>query len=99
MAAAVVLFGCYNYGLYQWILSKHSFRDVWQPLISDWLLAITFLDMSVFSLLCLIWLYRDMSRQEISRVNKFFILFASLITGVVVLLLYLAFRKKASSAP
>jgi cbb3-type cytochrome oxidase subunit 3 len=90
---AVVLFVFYNYGLYQWIQSGHDFKDVWQATTSDWFLAITVLDMALFSLLCLIWLYRDMSKRNFSDGKKFLILLASLITGVVVLLAYLAFRK------
>jgi hypothetical protein len=90
---AVVLFAFYNYGLYQWIQSGHDFEDVWQATTSDWFLAITVFDMALFSLLCLIWLYRDMSKRNFSGGKKFLILFASLITGVVVLLAYLAFRK------
>ncbi len=91
--AALALFLFYNYGLYQWILSGHSFKDVWRAATADWFLAVTLLDMSLFSLLCLIWLYRDMDKRKFSGGKKFLIILATLITGVVVVLLYLAFRK------
>jgi hypothetical protein len=55
-------------------------------------LAITVLDMSLFSLLCLIWLYRDRHKRGFRGGKKFLFLFITLITGVVVPLLYLAFR-------
>lgn len=92
LVAAIALFLFYNYGLYQWLQSGHSFRDVWQAATSDWFLAITLLDMSLFSLLCFIWLYRDMDRRGFSGAKKFLVLFIALITGVVVPLAYLAFR-------
>lgn len=93
---AAALFVFYNYGLIQWIRSGHDFKDVWQATTSDWFLAITVLDMALFSLLCLIWLYRDMSKRSFTSRKKILILLAALITGVVVLLAYLAFRKEDS---
>lgn len=95
--AATALFLFYSYGLYQWILSGHRFGDVWQAATTDWFLAITVLDMSLFSLLCLVWLYRDMQKRKFSGGKMFLILFSMLIAGVVVPLLYLAFRKKPGS--
>jgi hypothetical protein len=92
IVAATGLFLFYNYGLYQWIQSGHNFNDVWRAATSDWFLAVTLLDMSLFSLLFLIWLYRDMERRNFSGGRKFLLLFITLITGVVVPLLYLAFR-------
>jgi len=89
---AIALFIFYSYGFVQWLQSGHDFGDVWQAATSDWFLAITVFDMALFSLLCLIWLYRDMSRRNFSGGKKFLILLASLITGVVVLFAYLAFR-------
>lgn len=92
--AATALFLFYIYGLYQWIRSGHSFGDVWQAITSDWFLVITVLDMSLFSLLCLLWLYRDMQKRKFSKGKTLLLLFGTLIVGVVVPLLYLAFRKK-----
>ena len=96
LTAAVLLFAFYNYGLYRWLQSGHDFADVWRAAISDWFLAITLLDMSIFSLLCLVWLWRDMRKQDWPLLRRLAILFLSLITGVVVLLVYLAFRKKTN---
>jgi len=90
----IALFAFYNYCLYQWLQSGHTFNDVWRATTSDWFLAITVFDMALFSLLCLIWLYRDMTRRRFAAGKKLLILLASLITGVVVLFLYLAFRKE-----
>jgi len=90
---AVSLYAGYVFAFYQWILSGHSFGDVWQAASSDWFLAVTLFDLSLFGLLCLIWLYRDMNRGDFSTSRKILILTAALIIGVVVLLLYLAFRK------
>ena len=92
--AAIALFLFYNYGLYRWLQSGHNFNDVWQAVRSDWFLAVTVLDLSLFTLLCLIWLYRDMSRRKLSGGKKFLLLLATLIAGVVVPLFYLAFRKE-----
>ncbi|HEY0041809.1 MAG TPA: hypothetical protein VGB71_14150 [Flavisolibacter sp.] len=89
----IALFALYVFCLYQWILSGHTFKDVWQAATSDWFLAVTIFDMAIFSLLCLIWLYRDMSRRGFSGGRKIMILLACLITGVVVVFLYLAFRR------
>jgi hypothetical protein len=94
---AVVLFAFYNYGLYQWILSGHRFKQVWQAATSDWFLSITIFDMSLFSLFCLIWLYRDMQKRQLPAGRRLSILLAALITGVVTLLLYLAFRKEENT--
>lgn len=94
ITVAVALFVFYSYGFVQWLQSGHSFTDVWKALTSDWFLAVTVLDLSLFGLLCLIWLYRDMQKQDISAAGKFFILLATLLAGVVVLLFYLAFRKQ-----
>jgi hypothetical protein len=99
LAAAVALFLFYNYGLFQWIQSGHGFKDVWRAATSDWLLAITLLDMGIFSLLCLIWLYRDMQGRRFAAGKIFLILFVTLITGVVVPLFYLAFRKAPGPLP
>ncbi len=96
--AAIALFLFYNYGLYKWIQSGHNFDDVWQTATSDWFLAVTILDMSIFSLLCLTWLYRDMTKRNYSAGKKFSILFVTLITGVVVPLLYLAFTSRRPSS-
>jgi len=71
---------------------------VWRAITSDWFLAVTVLDLSLFGLLCLLWLYRDMQKRNISVAGKFFILLATLLSGVVVVLFYLAFRKKDSTA-
>jgi hypothetical protein len=90
----IALFALYVFSLYQWILSRHTFHDVWQAATSDWFLAITIFDMAIFSLLCLIWLYRDMSRRGFGDGRKIMILIACLVTGVVVIFLYLAFRKR-----
>jgi hypothetical protein len=92
--AATALFLFYNYGLFQWIRSGHSFGDVWRAITADWFLAITVLDMSLFSLLCLLWLYSDMQKRKFGGGKMFLILFSTLIVGVVVPLLYLAFRKR-----
>ena len=92
LVAATLLFLFYNYGLYRWIQSGHSFSDVWQAATSDWFLAITLFDTSLFSLLCLIWLYRDMKQRGFSGGKMYPILFTALIIGVVVPLVYLAFR-------
>ena len=92
MLAAAALFLFYTYGFYQWLQSGHNFNDVWKAATSDWFLAVTVLDMSLFSLLCLVWFYRDMQRRGFGNGKKFLLLFLTLITGVVVLLLYLAFR-------
>lgn len=91
--AATALFIFYVYGFVQWLQSGHSFRDVWQAATSDWFLAVTVLDLSLFGLLCLIWLYRDMQRRNFTATSRFLILLATLLSGVVVVLLYLAFRK------
>lgn len=91
---AIALFIFYSYGFLQWLQSGHDFGDVWRAATSDWFLAVTVFDMALFSLLCLIWLYRDMSRRNFSGGKKFLILLASLMTGVMVLLAYLAFRKE-----
>ena len=90
---AVALFAFYTYGFFQWLQSGHSFKDVWQATTSDWFVAITVFDMSLFSLLCLIWLYRDMQKRKWSGGKRTLIILATLMTGVVTLLLYLAFRK------
>ena len=98
--AATALFLFYSYGFYQWLQSGHNFKDVWKAATADWLLAVTVLDMGLFSLLCLVWLYRDMQRQGFGNGKKFLLLFITLITGVVVPLLYLAFRPATKeSAP
>jgi hypothetical protein len=98
-AIAVALFLFYCYCLLQWIQSGHDFGDVWQAATSDWFLAVTLFDMSIFSLLVLIWMYRDMTRRDYSEGKKFLLLFVTLITGVVVPLLHLAFRKQKSEQP
>lgn len=96
---AIAVFALYNYGLIRWIHSGHTFDDVWQGITNDWLLAITFFDMGLFSLLCLVWLYRDMRQRNMAAGKRFLILFTTLIAGVVVLLAYLAFRKNDGTQP
>jgi len=91
---AIVVFAFYSYGFYQWIQSGHSFKDVLQVATSDWILLITVVDMGVFTLLCLTWLYRDMNRRHISGGKKFWIFFGTIIFGAVGLLVYLALRKE-----
>lgn len=95
LAAAVLLFAFYNYGLYQWLQSRHTFNDVWKAIASDWFLTIAVVDMSLLSTFCLIWLYRDMQRRRWPGAKMAAVLLATLITGVVVLLVYLGFRPKA----
>jgi hypothetical protein len=94
---ALALFAFYNYALVRWIQSGHNFNDVWQAATSDWFLAVTVFDMSLFSLLCLIWLYRDMSKRHMGTAKKLRLLLLTLITGVVIPLLYLAYRKNNDS--
>ena len=91
--AAIALLVFYTYGFVQWLQSGHRFSDVWLAATSDWFLAVTVLDLSLFALLCSIWLYRDMQGRNFSAASQFFILLATLIAGFVVLLFYLAFRK------
>src|SRR5687768_13243170 len=93
LVLAVSLYAGYVFALYQWILSGHTFADVWRLATSDWFLAVTLFDLSLFGLLCLIWLYRDMNRRKFSTGRKMLMIIATLISGVVVLLLYLAFRR------
>jgi hypothetical protein len=50
--------------------------------------------MSLFSLLCLLWLYRYMQKRKFGGGKMFLILFSTLIMGIVVPLLYLPFREK-----
>lgn len=90
LAAAVLLFAFYNYALVQWLQSGHTFGDIWRAVRSDWLLAVTVLDMSLFSLLCLVWLYRDMLRRGWPAGRRTLVMLTALLTGVVVLLAYLA---------
>ncbi len=90
---AIVLFLFYIYALYEWLQSNHSFEYVWRAATSDWFLAITLFDLLLFGLLCLIWLTNDMRSRHYSVIKIILILLACLISGVPVVLTYLAFRK------
>jgi hypothetical protein len=93
LTAAILLFAFYNYGFFRWLQSHHNFSDVWRAVRSDWFLSVTVLDMGIFSLLCLIWLWRDMHKRSWPFGKRVLMLLATLVTGVVVPLLYLAFRR------
>ena len=95
---AILLFIFYNYGLYRWIQSGHDFRDTWRAARSDWFLAVTLFDTCLFALLCLIWLIRDMTRRRCSTVQIVLLVLACLISGVVPLLVYLAYRRPPRQA-
>ena len=95
---AAVLFAFYAYGFVQWLASGHSFADVWRLATSDWFLAVTLLDLSLFGLACIIWVVRDMKRRNLNGGKIFLMVLACLVSGFVPFLVYLAFRPPGTAS-
>ncbi len=88
-AAVVLYFLFFSYGFYQWLYSGHTLATVWETVTHDWLLLITFIDAGAFTLLCLLYLWRDATRRGLSPGPKAAWLTGTLLIGVPVFLLYL----------
>lgn len=91
--------GCivfFQYGFNQWLASNHSIQDVWQTLRQDWMVLITFIDASHFSLLVLVWLFLDLRRQIFGRIEKVIWFALTVWLGAPIVLLYIAWRRRES---
>ncbi len=89
LAAAAALFLFSSYGFNRWLHSGHSMATVWETATHDWLLLITFIDACAFSILCLLYLWRDATRRHLPAGRKAAWLTGTLLFGVPVFLLYL----------
>lgn len=93
-AVAALLFLFFSYGFNRWLASGHSMATVWETVTRDWLLLITFTDAGAFTILCLLYLWRDATRRQLSTGRKAAWFTGTLLFGVPVFLLYL-YRQEA----
>jgi hypothetical protein len=94
IAAAVLLFIFLNYGYAQWQQSGRTLAAAWQTFTSDWLLVILVADALAFNLICLIFFFRDVTRQErFSTLRKVVWLAGIMLFGAPVFLAYLGLRQ------
>jgi amino acid permease len=95
ITAAVLLFIFMNYGYAQWQQSNGTLAGSWQTLTSDWLLVILVADILAFNIVCLVFFFRDVTRQaRFSTLRKAAWLAAILLFGAPVFLVYLGLRKE-----
>lgn len=95
---AVCLFVFFQINIVNWKISIYDFGHTWQSLMSDQLLLICFVDACVFTIICLIWLWQDLHKNNIHKGLKYVIFIGTLIWGVPIFLLYLAFGRKKNSS-
>jgi uncharacterized membrane protein YkvI len=95
ITAAVLLFIFMNYGYAQWQQSHGTLADSWHTFTSDWLLVILVADILAFNIVCLVFFFRDVTRQaQFSTLRKGAWLAGILLFGAPVFLAYLGLRKE-----
>ena len=94
ITVAVLLFIFMNYGYAQWQQSGRTLAASWQTFTSDWLLVILVADILSFNLVCLVFFFRDVMKQErFSPIRKAAWLVGIVLFGAPVFLAYLGLRK------
>ncbi|MEZ0542863.1 hypothetical protein [Fibrella arboris] len=93
---ALLLLAFYLFGLFRWLTSGHTINEVVSTIASDWFLLITFVDLSVFFLLCMIWAVKDMRQRRISVATMIALLLGCLLVGVAPLLFYIIYRNEST---
>lgn len=84
-----------GYGYVQWWQSGRTLAATWQTLTSDWLLMVLVADILAFNLICLVYFFGEVTRQErFSTVRKAAWLAGILLIGAPVFLAYLGLRKE-----
>lgn len=95
ITTAVLLFIFMNYGYTQWQQSGRTLAASWQTFTSDWLLVVLVADILAFNIVCLVFFFRDVTRQErFSTVRKAAWLAGIMLFGAPVFLAYLGLRRE-----
>lgn len=84
----------------QWLSAHESVRvglvHAWATLQQDALLRLVWVDMGVFTLAALVWLWWDASKRKLPWAQHTTWILATLVLGCPGLLTYLAFRDRAT---
>lgn len=91
---AVCFFAFFQISIVNWKISGYNFSHTWQTLMSDQLLRISFVDACAFTIVCLIWLWQDLHKNKIHKWLKYIVFIGTIIWGIPIFLLYLAFGRK-----
>ena len=95
LIAAVLLFVFMGYGYAQWLQAGGTPAASWQTLTSDWLLVTVAADIVTFNLVCLVYFFRDVTRQaRFSTLGRAAWMVGILCIGAPVFLAYLGLRKE-----
>lgn len=96
LGAAVVFFAWENIAIAQWLAAHNSLRGglahAWATLQQDGLIQLVWIDMGVFTLASLGWMWRDATAHNLPRPHRAAWLLATVILGCPGLLAYIALR-------
>lgn len=96
LGTAVAFFVWENIAITRWFAAHPSLRyglaHAWATLQQDGLIQLVWIDMAVFTLAALGWMWQDATARHVSRLHRTAWLLATVIFGCPGLLIYIAFR-------
>lgn len=103
LGTAVGFFAWENATMISWLRTHASLRGAlavaWATLNHDPLVRLVMVDMGIFTIIALSWLWLDLAARALPRIQRFTWFSATLVFGCPAFLTYLAVRPARSTRP